>query len=76
MIDVLALPLAEAKAKLEQEKVTIKVVRSEPEYRRFGPVSAKSIEYVVRQHWLDNHNVILTTVLKYRKEVLGNGIEN
>ena len=76
MIDVLALPLAEAKAKLEQEKVTIKVVRSEPKYRRFGPVSDKSIEYVVRQHWLDNHNVILTTVLKYRKEVLGNGIEN
>lgn len=76
MIDVLALPLEKALAQLKAMSAQVQVIRSEPHFRRCGITSGPGMEYVVRQHWLDNHTVVLTTVIKYRKEVLENGIED
>lgn len=73
-MDVLALPLEKALTRLQGEQV--QVVRSEPHFRRCGITTGPGMEYVVRQHWLDNDKVVLTTVIKYRKEVLENGIED
>ena len=76
MIDVLAFPLAEAAQILDKAGVQWQVRRCEPKFRRCGLVSGQENEYVVRQHWLDNHKVVLTTVIKYRKEVLKDGLED
>jgi hypothetical protein len=75
MIDVLALPLEKALTRYKNVE-QVQVVRSEPHFRRCGITTGPGMEYVVRQHWLDNHKVVLTTVIKYRKEVLENGIED
>ena len=76
MIDVLALSLEMALAKLKEGQMPVQVVRSEPHFRRCGLTTGPGQEYVVRQHLLDNHTVVLTTVIKYRKEVLEDGIED
>lgn len=76
MIDILALPLDKALLQLKAEQVQVQVICSEPHFRRCGLTTGLGMEYVVRQHWLDNHTVVLTTVIKYRKEVLENGIED
>ena len=76
MIDVLAFPLAEAAAILDQAGIKWESQRCEPKFRRCGLVTGRGNEYVVRQQWLDNHKVVLTTGIKYRKEVLNDGLED
>ena len=72
--DVLALPLAEAIARLEAAEIGYTVAAT----RRQNEVVAEKIavEYVVRQSLLSDNKVALVTVKKYRKEVLENGISN
>ena len=74
--DVLALPLAEAIARLETAEIGYTVADTQP--RRQNEVVAEKIavEYVVRQSLLSDNKVALVTVKKYRKEVLENGISN
>jgi len=74
--DVLALPLAEAIARLEAAEIGYTVATAPP--RRQNEVVAEKIavEYVVRQSLLSDNKVALVTVKKYRKEVLENGISN
>ena len=73
--DVLALPLAEAIARLEAAEIGYTVAATP---RRQNEVVAEKIavEYVVRQSLLSDNKVALVTVKKYRKEVLENGISN
>lgn len=70
MIDVLALPLEEAEKLLAETGATVKICRSEPHYRRHSCADGSPCEYVVRQLRLDNNIMLLTTVIRYRKEVL------
>lgn len=76
MIDVLGLPVNTALPKLYAAQIQVQILRSEPRFRRCGLINGAGTEYVVRQQWLDNHKVVLTTVIKYRKEVLEDGIED
>lgn len=76
--DVLALPLAEAIARLEAAEIGYNTVADTQPPRRQNEVVAEKIavEYVVRQSLLSDNKVALVTVKKYRKEVLENGISN
>ena len=76
MIDVLGLPVKIALPKLRVAQVQVQISCSEPRFRRCGLINGSGTEYVVRQQRLDNHKVVLTTVIKYRKEVLEDGIED
>ena len=69
--DVLALPLAEAIARLEAAEIGYTVADTQPPRRQNEVVAEKiAVEYVV------DNKVALVTVKKYRKEVLENGISN
>ena len=70
MIDVLALPVEEAGKLLAEHGYKVKICRSEPHYRRHSCEDGTPSEYVVRQLLLDNNTMLLTTVIRYRKEVL------
>ena len=73
--DVLALPLAEAIARLETAEIGY--TATQPPRRQNEVVAEKiAVEYVVRQSLLSDNKVALVTVKKYRKEVLENGISN
>ena len=73
--DVLALPLAEAIARLEAAEIGYTVAATQPPRRQNEVVAEKiAVEYVVRQSLLPDNKVALVTVKKYRKEVLENGI--
>ena len=73
--DVLALPLAEAIARLEAAEIGYTVADTQPPRRQNEVVAEKiAVEYVVRQSLLSDNKVALVTVKKYRKEVLENGI--
>ena len=73
--DVLALPLAEAIARLEAAEIGYTVADTQPPQNEV--VAEKiAVEYVVRQSLLSDNKVALVTVKKYRKEVLENGISN
>ena len=75
--DVLALPLAEAIARLEAAEIGYTVADTQPPRRQNEVVAEKiAVEYVVRQSLLSDNKVALVTVKKYRKEVLENGISN
>ena len=75
--DVLALPLAEAIARLETAEIGYTVADTQPPRRQNEVVAEKiAVEYVVRQSLLSDNKVALVTVKKYRKEVLENGISN
>ena len=72
--DVLALPLAEAIARLETAEIGYTVADTQPPRRQNEVVAEKiAVEYVVRQSLLSDNKVALVTVKKYRKEVLENG---
>ena len=72
--DVLALPLAEAIARLEAAEIGYTVAATQPPRRQNEVVAEKiAVEYVVRQSLLSDNKVALVTVKKYRKEVLENG---
>ena len=72
--DVLALPLAEAIARLETAEIGYTVADTQPPRRQNEVVAEKiAVEYVVRQSLLSDNKA---TEKKYRKEVLENGISN
>lgn len=76
MPDVLALPLAQAELALGKAGYRCEVRRTQPRYRRHQVEGGMPAEYVVNQRMLDNHIVVLTTVIRYRKEVLQDGFRN
>ena len=74
--DVLALPLAEAIARLEAAEIGYTVAATQPPRQNEVVAEKIAVEYVVRQSLLSDNKVALVTVKKYRKEVLENGISN
>ncbi|MCC8158781.1 MAG: hypothetical protein LIO50_06125 [Phascolarctobacterium sp.] len=75
--DVLALPLAEAIARLEAAGIGYTVAVTQPPRRQNEVLAEKiAVEYVVRQSLLSDNKVALVTIKRYRKEVLENGIVN
>ena len=64
--DVLALPLAEAIARLETAEIGYTVADTQPPRRQNEVVAEKiAVEYVVRQSLLSDNKVALVTVLSF-----------
>lgn len=76
MPDVLALPLARAKAILDACGREYLVVRISSAYRQEEKETSRMEEYVVRQTELSQHTLLLSTVMKRRKEVLKHGFQD
>ena len=73
MPDVLALPLSEAVKMLQAAGWDYQVVRISSGYRHEIKENCQMEEYVVRQQELADHRILLSTILKRRKEVLEYG---
>lgn len=76
MPDVVALPLARAKAVLDACGREYLVVRIASAYRQEETDTCRMEEYVVRQTELSGHKLLLSTVTKRRKEVLEHGFQD
>lgn len=76
MPDVVALPLARAKAILDACGREYLVVRIASAYRSEEIETGRMEEYVVRQTELPHHKMLLSTVMKRRKEVLEHGFQD
>ena len=73
MPDVLALPLSEAVKMLQAAGWDYQVVRISSGYRHESKENCRMEEYVVRQQLLADHKMLLSTIMKRRKEVLKHG---
>ena len=74
MPDVLALPLSEAVKMLRTAGWDYQVVRISSGYRHDTIENCHMEEYVVRQQELADHKILLSTIMKRRKEVLEHGL--
>lgn len=74
MPDVLALPLCEAEKLLAASGRDYQVVRISSGYRHETIENCQMEEYVVRQQELTDHKILLSTIMKRRKEVLEYGL--
>ena len=74
MPDVLAMPLPEAEKVLQAEGWDYQVVRISSGYRHEKSDNCHMEEYVVRQQELPDHKILLSTMMKRRKEVLEHGL--
>ncbi len=74
--DVLALELDKALRILNEAGYTCEVVATEPPKSKGVPQEGSITEYVVRQRKLDNNKAEITTVRRYRKGGVTDGIEN
>ena len=74
MPDVLALPLSEAVKMLRAAGWDYQVVRISSGYRHESKDNCRMEEYVVRQQELADHKILLSTIMKRRKEVLEHGL--
>ena len=74
MPDVLALPLSEAVKMLQAAGWDYQVVRISSAYRHDNTDNCRMEEYVVRQQELADHRMLLSTIMKRRKEVLEHGL--
>ena len=74
MPDVLALPLCEAEKLLAASGRDYQVVRISSGYRHETIEKCQMEEYVVRQQELADHKILLSTIMKRRKEVLEYGL--
>ena len=74
MPDDVALPLAEAVKQLHVAGWDYKVVRISSGYRHDNKENCPMEEYVVRQQELADHKMLLSTIMKRRKEVLEHGL--
>lgn len=73
MPDVLALPLAQAEVILKASGLQYQVRRIASGYRQKQTENCCLEEYVVRQQELSAGKLLLSTVMKRRKEVLRHG---
>lgn len=76
MPDVMALPLNDAVKILAAAGWDFELVRISSRYRDKEIENSYMEEYVVRQRKLSDYKVLLTTMLKRRKEVLEHGFQN
>ena len=76
MPDVVALPLREAEKILQAAGWDYQAVRISSGYRQNNIENCRMEEYVVRQQLLADHTMLLSTIMKKRKEVLEHGIQN
>ena len=76
MPDVVALPLHEAEKLLSASGWDYQVVRISSAYRHDTIENCLMEEYVVRQQELTDHKILLSTIMKRRKEVLEHGLQN
>ena len=76
MPDVLALPLSEAVKMLQAAGWDYQVVRFSSAYRHDNTDNCRMEEYVVRQQELADHRMLLSTIMKRRKEVLEHGLQD
>ena len=76
MPDVLAQPLCEAEKLLAASGRDYQVVRISSGYRHETIENCQMEEYVVRQQELADHKILLSTIMKRRKEVLEYGLQN
>ena len=76
MPDVLALPLSVAAGMLQEDGWEYEVVRISSGYRQKDTDNCTMEEYVVRQQILSGHKMLLSTMMKRRKEVLEHGFQN
>lgn len=76
MPDVMALPLNDAVKILTAAGWDFELVRISSRYRDKETENSYMEEYVVRQRKLSDYKVLLTTMLKRRKEVLEHGFQN
>jgi|GEM_PF-1484509 len=76
MPDVLALTLEEALTILQDAGWQYQIERTSSAYRQKETENCRMEEYVVRQRELPDHRVLLSTMLKRRKEVLEHGFQN
>ena len=74
MPDVVALPLAKAEKLLQADGRDYQVVRISSGYRHEKSDNCHMEEYVVRQQELPDHKILLSTMMKRRKEVLKHGL--
>ncbi len=74
MPDVLALPLSEAVQILRAAGWDYLVVRIPSGYRHEKRENCRMEEYVVRQQELPDHRMLLSTIMKRRKEVPEHGL--
>ena len=74
MPDVLAQPLCEAEKLLAASGRDYQVVRISSGYRHETIENCQMEEYVVRQQELADHKILLSTIMKRRKEVLEYGL--
>ena len=74
MPDVVALPLAKAEKLLQADGRDFQVVRISSAYRHDTIENCLMEEYVVRQQELADHKILLSTMMKRRKEVLKHGL--
>ena len=74
MPDVVALPLSEAEKLLLAAGWDYQVVRISSGYRHDNKDNCRMEEYVVRQQELADHRMLLSTIMKKRKEVLKHGL--
>ena len=74
MPDVVALPLREAEKLLLAAGWDYQVVRISSRYRHDIKDNCRMEEYVVRQQELPGHIILLSTIMKRRKEVLKHGL--
>lgn len=74
MPDVLAMPLSEALKLLQADGREYHLVRISSGYRHECKDNCRMEEYVVRQQLLSDYKIILSTVMKRRKEVLEHGL--
>ena len=74
MPDVVALPLHEAEKLLSASGWDYQVVRISSGYRHEDTDNCHMEEYVVRQQELPDHKILLSTMMKRRKEVLKHGL--
>ena len=71
------LPLARVKRITTDIGFDYQVVRISSGYRPNNHIeSCRMEEYVVRQQLLADHTMLLSTIMKKRKEVLEHGIQN
>ena len=73
MPDVVALPLSEAVQLIRAVGWDFHVIRISSGYRHDNTENCRMEEYVVRQQELADHIMLLSTVMKRRKEVLEHG---
>lgn len=73
MPDVVAFPLSEAAQLLRAAGWDFKVIRISSGYRHEIKENCRMEEYVVRQQELADNKMLLSTVMKRRKEVLEHG---